>query len=238
MRVFFIFIFMKSLEDKLKNPVWHSLNETHNSFLISYDSVRFYRPEICTFGAFEDHSKTANALDAYSKITERFFVVSEIEPMINPKKIVLEKKIVGCQMVLKGQAKLKVEISENIVLLTEEYIDEIYDLIWLVMPGYYQKRSFEMGKYFGIFKGGKLVSITGQRMQTNDFIEVSAVVTHPDYRKKGYGKQLVAHTTNEILKEGKTPILHTDKGNSAIPLYKNLGYQVTRDMNWWLYQRK
>ena len=229
---------MKYLEDKLKNPVWYSLKETHNRFLIAYDSVQFYQPEVCTFGAFENSSKTADAIDAYSKIAERFFVVSEIEPMINPKKIVLEKKIVGCQMVLRGQEKLKVEISEKIVLLTKEYIDEIYDLIWLVMPGYYQKRSFEMGKYFGIFKEGKLISITGQRMQTNDFIEVSAVVTHPDYRKKGYGKQLVAHTTNEILKEGKIPILHTDKGNSAIPLYKNLGYQVTRDMNWWLYQRK
>jgi len=229
---------MKSLEKKLKNPVWYSLKETHNRFLIAYDSVQFYQPKVCTFGAFEDHSKTADALDAYATIAERFFVVSEIEPTINPKKIVLEKKIVGCQMVLSGQAKLEVEISEKIVLLTEEYVDEIYDLIWLVMPGYYQKRTFEMGKYFGIFKEGKLISITGQRLQTNDFIEVSAVVTHPDYRKRGYGKQLVAHTTNEILKEGKIPILHTDKGNSAIPLYKNLGYQVTRDMNWWLYQRK
>ena len=104
MRVFFIFIYMKSLEEKLKNPVWHSLNETNNSFLISYDSVQFYQPEVCTFGAFEDPSKTASALDAYATIAELFFVVSEIEPMINPKKIVLEKKIVGCQMVLKGEA--------------------------------------------------------------------------------------------------------------------------------------
>jgi GNAT superfamily N-acetyltransferase len=34
-------------------------------------------------------------------------------------------------------------------------------------------------------------------MQMGDFIEVSAVITHPDYLGKGYAKQLVAHT--EIL---------------------------------------
>jgi len=106
------------------------------------------------------------------------------------------------------------------------------------MPGYYQKKSFEMGKFFGIFNDGKLVSISGQRLQTNDFIEVSAVVTHPDYTRRGYAKQLVAHTTKEILKSNKRPILHTNKGNSAIPLYEKLGYKVSRDMNWLLYRNK
>ena len=74
------------------------------------------------------------------------------------------------------------------------------------MPGFYQKRSFELGNFYGIFKNNKLISITGQRMQTDSFIEVSAVVTHPDFTKKGFAKQLVAHTTKEILKENKLPI--------------------------------
>ncbi|WKX75861.1 GNAT family N-acetyltransferase [Zobellia laminariae] len=94
-----------------------------------------------------------------------------------------------------------------------------------------------MGKYFGIFKNGKLVAITGQRMQTNLFIEVSAVVTHPQYTRQGLAKQLIAHTTKEILKENKTPILHTNKGNLAISLYAKLGYELTRDMNWWSYRK-
>jgi predicted GNAT family acetyltransferase len=106
------------------------------------------------------------------------------------------------------------------------------------MPGFYRKRGFEMGKYFGIFKDAKLVSITGQRMQSNDFIEVSGVVTHPNYTKRGYAKQLVAYTTKAILKENKLPILHTNKGNPAIGLYQKLGYKLTREMNWWLFRKK
>ena len=228
---------MTSLKKKLKNPVWFSLNETHNKFLIDYDGVQFYHPEICTFGAFTDVTKTAKALNEYSKVSKNFFLVSEHEtPLIDAATVFLEKKIEGCQMVL--ETLVDIEISENIVPLIENYIDEIYELIWLVMPGYYQKRSFNMGNFFGIFKDQKLVSICGQRMQTDDFIEVSAVVTHPDYTRRGLAIQLVSHTTQEILKQSKLPVLHTDKGNTAIPLYEKLGYKITRDMNWWLYGRK
>ena len=228
---------MKKIEEKLKNPVWYSLNQTHNKFLLDYDGVQFYHPDICVFGAFYDANKTSKALNEYSKIADKFFLVTEnLTPIIDTNTIILEKKIDGCQMVLENLIDLK--ITENIVLLTEDYIDEIYDLIWLVMPGFYQRRGFEMGKYFGIFKDNKLVSITGQRMQTNDFIEVSGVVTHPNYTKKGYAKQLVTYTTKEILKEKKLPILHTNKGNLAIPLYEKIGYKLTRDMNWWLFRKK
>ena len=228
---------MKTLEEKLKNPVWYSLNETHHKFLISYEGVQFYHPDISIFGAFFDANKTAKALNAYAQIAAQFFLVSENGiPIIDTNTVVLEKKIAGCQMVLEEQIDLK--ITEEIVLLTPAYRDEIYDLIWLVMPGFYKKRGFEMGNYYGIFKDNKLVSITGQRMQTDDFVEVSGVVTHPNYTKRGFAKQLVAHTTKEILKENKLPILHTNKGNTAIPLYEKLGYKITRDMNWWLFNRK
>ncbi|WP_299671726.1 GNAT family N-acetyltransferase [uncultured Polaribacter sp.] len=228
---------MKLLEEKLKNPVWYSLNETHKKFLIEFDGVQFYNPEINNFGAFFDTTKTAKALNEYATIAEKFFLVSENEtPLIDTKNVVLEKKIDGCQMVLENL--VAIEISENIIPLTEKHINEIYDLIWLVMPGFYQKRGFEMGKFFGIFKNKKLIAISGQRMQTDDFIEVSSVVTHPAHTRKGYAKQLIFHTTKEILKENKLPILHTNKGNKAIPLYEKLGYKISRDMNWWLYSRK
>jgi GNAT superfamily N-acetyltransferase len=228
---------MKTLEEKLKNPVWYSLNETHQKFLITYDGVQFYHPDICIFGAFFDPNKTAKALSEYAKIADKFFLVSENEtPLIDTDTVLLEKKIDGCQMVLEELVDLK--IVEEIVLLTKDHIDEVYDLIWLVMPKFYKKRGFEMGTYFGIFKDHKLVSITGQRLQTDDFIELSGVVTHPDYTKRGYAKQLVAHSTKEILKNNKLPILHTNKGNSAIPLYEKLGYKFTRDMNWWLFHKK
>lgn len=228
---------MANLEQQLKNPVWYSLEETHQTHAVEYDGVRFYNPDVCTFGAFFNENKTSNASIEYIQRSDNFFYVSENQiPIIDNENVFLKKKIEGCQMVLNKLADTS--ITEEIVLLDHTFMDEIYDLIYLVMPGYYRKRTFELGKYFGIFKNGRLVSITGQRMQTNHFIEVSAVVTHPNHTRKGLARQLIFHTTKEILEENKTPILHTEKGNLAIPLYEKLGYEITRDMNWWLYSRK
>lgn len=228
---------MDSIEEKLKNPVWYSLKETHKKFLIEYDGVQFYNPEINNFGAFLDTDKTSDALIKYAEKADKFFLVTENEtPNIDPETTILERKIDGCQMVLESLTKVK--ITEEVVLLTTQHINEIYDLIWLVMPGFYQKRGFEMGKFFGIFKNNKLVAISGQRMQTDEFIEISSVVTHPDYIRRGFAKQLIYHTVKDILKEKKLPILHTNKGNTAITLYEKLGFKLSRDMNWWLFSKK
>jgi len=225
------------MEEKLKNPVWASLCETHRSFSLDYEGVKFYNPNICPFGAFTDAAKTANALNAYAKLTDSFFLVSENEtPTFDDNFVILDHKIEGCQMVLENF--LEVDISENIIPLTKKHQEEIHNLIWLVMPGYYQMRSLEMGNYFGIFKDQKLVAVSGQRMQTDNWIEISAIVTHPDYTRRGYAKQLTAHVTKEILKENKHPILHTTKGNAAIGLYESLGFKLTREMNWWYFHKK
>lgn len=228
---------MSSFTTQLTNPVWYALDETHNHFNIEFNGVKFYNPEICPFGAFTNEELTAKALDEYAKLTDKFFLVSENQnPTFNEATITLEQKIEGCQMVLKEL--IPCNITEDIKPLTEDYIDDIYNLVWLVMPGYYRKQTFDMGDYFGIFKDGKLVAITGQRMQTDNFIEVSAVVTHPDYTRRGLAKQLTAHVTQKILDSGKQAILHTTKGNPAIKLYEKLGYELTRDMNWWYFSRK
>lgn len=228
---------MTDLQSQLKNPVWFSLKETHKSMAIEFEGVEFYDPKICNFGAFFDETKTESASNEYIKISDEFFFVSENQtPIIDDKKMFLAKKVEGCQMMLNKLANI--QITEDIALLNDSFIDEIYDLVWLVMPGYYKRKTFEMGNYYGIFKNGRLVSISGQRMQTDLFIEVSAVVTHPDYTQKGLARQLIAHNTREILKANKQPVLHTNKGNLAIPLYKKLGFEVTRDMNWWLYRKK
>lgn len=225
------------MDKTLKNPVWHSLCETHKSLSVDYDGVKFYNPEICPFGAFTDKTKTIKVLNEYAKLTNDFFLVSENEtPLFDENFVVLDRKMEGCQMVLENLVDYP--IKEKIIPLTKKHQEEIYNLIWLVMPGYYKKRTFEMGKYFGIFKENKLAAIAGQRMQTDDWIEISGIVTHPDHTRKGYAKQLTAYITKDIIKDGKHPILHTTKGNTAIGLYESLGFKLTREMHWWYFHKK
>ena len=91
-----------------------------------------------------------------------------------------------------------------------------------------------MGDYYGIFQNDTLVAVSGERMKTNQFTEVSAVVTHPLHTGKGYAKQLVAFTVNNIFDHGKIPFLHVAENNvGAIQLYQTLGFKTRTKISFW-----
>jgi predicted GNAT family acetyltransferase len=57
-------------------------------------------------------------------------------------------------------------------------------------------------------------------------LEVSAVVTHPNHTGKGYAKQLVVHTVNEIFKNKIKFLIYMLKTiRVSIQLYKKLGFK-------------
>nr|WP_315209698.1 GNAT family N-acetyltransferase [uncultured Flavobacterium sp.] len=222
---------MKTQDDKkLDNPVWFSLSETHQSFALDYGSVKFYHPDYCPFGGFEKGNAIAKSIDEYSEMVDSFFIVGEKPELSNLLK--LNKELVCLQMIVCNP--IDIAINDPIVKLTVEHIDSLYELVNLVQPGYFKKKTALLGNYYGIFKNGELVAVTGERMQMNDFIEVSAVVTHPNHTGKGYAKQLVVQTVNEIFKQNKIPYLHVIEDNKgAIQLYEKLGFSSRRKISFW-----
>ena len=222
---------MKTLDDKkLDNPVWFSLSETHQSFAVEYGSVKFYHPDYCPFGGFEKGNAIAKSIDGYSEMVDSFFIVGEKPELSNLLK--LNKELVCLQMIVCNP--IDIAINDPIVKLTDEHIDALYELVNFVQPGYFKKKTSLLGNYYGIFKNEELVSVTGERMQMNDFVEVSAVVTHPNHTGKGYAKQLVVQTVNEIFKQNKIPFLHVIEDNKgAIQLYEKLGFSTRRKISFW-----
>ena len=220
---------MKTQDDKkLDNPVWFSLSETHQSFAVDYGNAKFYHPDFCPFGGFKKGG--AISIDEYSMMVDSFFIVGEKPEPSNLLK--LNKELVCLQMIVCNP--IDITINDPIVKLTDQHIDALYELVNLVQPGYFKKKTALLGNYYGIFKNEELVSVTGERMQMNDFIEVSAVVTHPNHTGKGYAKQLVVHTVNEIFKQNKIPYLHVIEDNKgAIQLYEKLGFSTRRKISFW-----
>ena len=45
---------MTNYENKLDNPAWYSLSETHKQFEIEFGDVKFYPPEYCQFGGIQN----------------------------------------------------------------------------------------------------------------------------------------------------------------------------------------
>jgi len=216
--------------ERLDNPVWHSLSETHKDLSIDYHNIKFYQPAYCPFGGFIDNNNVASRIDEYSKLINNLFVVGE-KPFFS-NKLFLKKELICMQMVL--EKKTEAGIEEDLIKLDNAFSGALSSLVNEVQPGYFKEKTNLMGDYFGIVKDGKLVAVTGERMKMKNFTEVSAVVTHPFYTGKGYASQLVGHTVNNIFNENKIPYLHVAETNlGAIRLYEKLGFTTRRKISFW-----
>ena len=215
---------------KLDNPVWHSLSESHQNFAVDYTNIKFYHPDYCPFGGFGKNENISKFINEYSAMVDNFFVVGEKPELSDQLK--LKKELVCLQMVISDRIDL--EIKEQVIQLASVHTDTLFQLVNLVQPGYFKRRTALLGDYFGIFKNDELIAVTGERMKMNDFVEVSAIVTHPKHTGQGYAKQLIAHTVNNIFNQNKIPFLHVVENNTgAIKLYEKLGFTTRRKISFW-----
>ena len=215
---------------KLDNPVWYSLAEAHKEYAINHSGIKFYHPDYCPFGGIITTKNIEKPIVEYATLADSFFIVGH-QPKL-PSHLVIKKELVCLQMVIHN--KIDIPIKDHITPLTPEHAPELFDLVTLVQPGYFRPKTRLLGSYYGIFKNGQLVSVTGERLKMNDFTEVSAVVTHPDHLGQGYAKQLIAHTVNNLFHKNSRPYLHVAATNSsAIGLYEKLGFTKRREISFW-----
>ena len=216
--------------EKLDNPVWYSLSESHKHFAIEYDNIKFYHPDYCPFGGFQQIENIPVHILEYSMLVDNFFIVGE-KPAL-PNSLKLKNELICLQMIC--NQKINIDIKEDIVNLGKENADDLLKLVNLVQPGYFKKKTARLGNYYGIFKNNELIAVTGERMKMDKYVEVSAVITHPNHTGNGYAKQLVAHTVNNIFSQNQIPYLHVAGTNiAAIKLYEKLDFQIRREISFW-----
>jgi predicted GNAT family acetyltransferase len=94
-----------------------------------------------------------------------------------------------------------------------------------------------LGDYLGVFDGGRLVAMAGERFRLPGHTEVSAVCTHPDGRGRGLASALVARLVAGIESRGEQAIMHAARANSpAVRLYTHLGFERRRDFDFSVYE--
>jgi GNAT superfamily N-acetyltransferase len=217
--------------DKLDNPAWYSLSETHREFAVDYQDIKFYHPDYCPFGGFINSYETKTGIDKYASLTDNFYVVGD-KPKFNDK-VILNNELVCNQMVL--HERIHMEVAENIIELhTKIHKADLLALVNMVQPGYFRDRTSDLGSYYGIYRENKLIAVTGERMKMNGYTELSAIVTHPAHTGKGYAKQLITYASNKVFNQDQIPFLHVANTNvGAIGLYEKLGFCTRRKMNFW-----
>lgn len=217
--------------NKLDDPAWYSLNETHKDFAVDYGQIKFYDPDHCPFGGALNDNETGSGIVTYASLTDSFFVIGN-RPDINDK-VQIESELICDQMVL--DKRIDIDIQENIIeLQTEIQRHELFKLVNLVQPGYFRNKTADLGSYYGIYKSHQLIAVAGERMKMDGHTELSAIVTHPEHTGKGYAKQLIVHASNKIFNESKIPYLHVaDTNFNAIRLYEKLGFLKRKKISFW-----
>lgn len=115
---------------------------------------------------------------------------------------------------------------------------DVLALTALVYPHYFRPRTMQLGRYFGIYREGRLAAMVGERMRLPGHTEISAVCTHPDFVGQGLARRLFASLAQDLCGAGIQPFLHVSTANSrAIELYAQNGFVQRRLIPFWSLQR-
>jgi GNAT superfamily N-acetyltransferase len=213
----------------LNNPFWNSLRTTHQSFAIGTEHAKKFPKNILPFMGLEsDHVAFLDEIRPFFDSSEEVFVKEGIRSI--PEDWTIVNRISCIQMICDQLPSFRPAYSENIEKLGLESLNELFQLVNLVQPGFLRKRTHLLGDYYGVRKNGKLVATAGERLKMDGFIEVSAVCTLPDHTGKGYAQQLMLVVCEAIFKKGQVPILHVlDSNERAIRLYQMFNFRKRMD---------
>jgi ribosomal protein S18 acetylase RimI-like enzyme len=209
------------------DPVWHALETTHRRFAVSLGEARRYPADIAPFGAVTSPTVPAlNQLCSLLALGESIWIFGQHHPRVPGLQV--EQTVECFQMVLPETAALPA-CNEEVRKLPDESASEMVELTNLAFPGFFRDKTCQMGSYYGVRSDGKLIAMGGERMMLDNYVEISAVCTHPEHRGKGYAASIIGQLARDHRRDGLVSWLHVSCENrNAIELYLRLGFKVIR----------
>jgi ribosomal protein S18 acetylase RimI-like enzyme len=110
-------------------------------------------------------------------------------------------------------------------------VGELNRLYGLGFTSWLAPEAIAQGVYYGVKVGGRLIAAAGTHVvsPTARLGVVGNVMTHPDYRGRGYAKLTTSAVTEELLRTSDDVVLNVRSDNPpAIAAYQALGYHEYR----------
>jgi ribosomal protein S18 acetylase RimI-like enzyme len=207
----------------LDRVIWESLTTHHRSISLGDDFARRYPADVAPFAATADSSPASwESLHSLVSPGETVVLFTIDDPVVPNRFDVVQRRLLD-QMI--GPANGEPAAGTPIAPLGAGDIDDIMALIELAKPGPFRPRTLELGPYLGVRMDGRLAAMSGERLHPTGYVEISAVCAHPDFRGRGYPKDLIRTLSRAILDRGETPMLHVASENTAASgLYRKLGF--------------
>jgi ribosomal protein S18 acetylase RimI-like enzyme len=208
----------------LDNPIWFALTTEHRTLARSHGLARRYPPEVSPLAALLHPTNDAFAdLQRLVSPGEQVALFTASPPDVPGDWQVdrsrwIDQMICEVPLVLPPLAPLPLGTTD---------VPEMLDLTAATEPGPFSSQTIQMGNYFGIRAvDGRLVAMAGERLQSTEFVEISAVCTHPEFRGRGYARDLTTFLAAQIVAAGKIPFLHVKSENGAKVVYEKIGFRL------------
>lgn len=222
---------------ELDNPFWASLTTCHRDLALRHGDVARFPPEYAPFlgVASADADDAADAITALVEPGEMVYLLGTAPPVL-PAGWDLTAHLPLAQMAC--TAEVPVVDGPEVIELGPAHRADVLALTALVYPHYFRARTMELGRYFGIYRDGRLAAMIGERLGTEHCREISAVCTHPSFAGRGYARRLLAMLGNDNLQRGRTPFLHVSQQNErAGRLYEHVGFHRRAQLPFWSLRR-
>ena len=116
------------------------------------------------------------------------------------------------------------------IRLGPEHAARALALAELTQPGPFGLRTVELGDYFGVFEGSRLIAMAGERMRAGPFCEISGVCVDPAFQGQGHARRLMEHLLKRQLRRGAIPFLHAMRANDiTCSFYQRLGFRIFKE---------
>jgi predicted GNAT family acetyltransferase len=221
----------------LDNPVWNALISGNKHLAQGTAQAKYFAQDVSPFVGLPD-TTPQDFMRLYDTIPYKglFGVVTPTEIAIpTPWKVSQQMRVL--QMICEHPTAPET-VHSAIIPLTKQQVPAMLALTKSTNPGPFFSNTIALGHYEGIYDGGELVAMAGQRLHPAPYAEISAVCTHPNYLGKGYATQLLLHQIHRIKVAAEIPFLHVKTDNiRAIHVYQALGFVPRREMNIYLIQK-
>jgi ribosomal protein S18 acetylase RimI-like enzyme len=215
--------------ENLSNIIWRALSGSQRRLSVGTRRTRRYARDFPALFAFEDPASPDFAsFDAHCEAGDHLYCTQWTGPAPGGWKIDVDTKVVA--MIWRGDRPVAGD-SGAIERLDDSHVDEMRALARLARPGPFAQKPMGLGEWWGVFDGGRLVAMAGERLHAGNLHEVSGICTHPDAQGRGLGRALTLAIVRRQLDRGELPFLHVMPENArALGLYRRLGFETEREV--------